>query len=60
MPDFHEVRFKCEEVRMRQGKIIRPTFPVDDPIRPRPPAVAVDKEGKVGIMQEKFAIEPLY
>ena len=35
----------------------RPPFPIDEPIRSRSPAVAVDEEGEVRVVQEKLAVE---
>lgn len=32
-------------------------FPIDAPVRPSSPAVPVNEEGEVGIMEEELAIE---
>ena len=44
---------------MREGKGLRPTFPVYHPIRSRPPAVPVYKKREVSVVEKKFTIEPL-
>lgn len=58
MPYLDKARLEREQVRMRQCKVVGPPFPVDDPVRPRPPPVAIDEEGEVGIMQQELAIQP--
>lgn len=43
---------------MREGKGLRPTFPIYYPVRSRPPTISIDKEGEVGVVEKKFAVEP--
>lgn len=42
---------------MREGKGVRPTFPVYHPIRSSPPTISIDKEREVSVVEKKFAIE---
>ncbi len=53
-----EVWLKRKEVRMREGKGLRPTFPIYNPVRSRPPAISIHKEGEVSVVEKEFAIEP--
>ena len=43
---------------MRKGKGLRPTFPIYNPVRSRPPTISIHKEGEVSVVEKKFAIEP--
>lgn len=43
---------------MREGKSLRPTFPIYDPVRSRPPTVPIHKEREVSVVEQKFTIEP--
>lgn len=38
---------------------MRPTFPINHPVRSRSPTISVYKEREVSVMEKKFAIEPL-
>lgn len=42
---------------MREGKGLRPTFPIYHPVRSRPPTISIHKEREVSVMEKKFAIE---
>ena len=44
---------------MREGKGLGPTFPIYHPVRSRPPTISIYKEREVGVVEKKFAIEPL-
>ena len=44
---------------MRERKGLRTTFPIYHPVRSRSPTVSIHKEREVGVVKEKFAIEPL-
>ncbi len=44
---------------MREGKGLRPAFPVDDPVRSRPPTISIYKEREISVVEKKFAIKPL-
>lgn len=59
MPNFDEARLKSQYVRIRQGKRLRLAFPGNLPVLPGSPAVSIDEEGEVGIVEEKLAVEPL-
>lgn len=43
---------------MREGKGLRPTFPIYHPVRSRAPTVSIYKEGEIGVVEKKFAVEP--
>ena len=43
---------------MREGKGLRPTFPVYHPVGSRPPTISIHKEREVSVVEKKFAIEP--
>lgn len=43
---------------MREREGLWPSFPIDQPIWSGSPSIPVDKERKVRIMEEKFAVEP--
>lgn len=43
---------------MREGKSLRPTFPIYHPVRSLPPTISVDEEREIGVVEKKFAIEP--
>lgn len=43
---------------MREGKGLRPTFPIYNPVRSRPPTISIHKEREVGVVEKKFTIEP--
>lgn len=58
VPYLDEARLEREDVRVRQRKRHRVALPRNLPIRTRPPAVAIDEERKLGIVQEELAIEP--
>ena len=42
---------------MRKSKILRPPFPIDQPVRSSSPAVPIHEERKICIVEEKFAVE---
>ena len=57
LPYLNEVWFKRKEVRMREGKGLRPAFPIYHPIRSRPPTISIYKEREVSVVQKELAIE---
>lgn len=59
VPDFHKVRLKGKNVRVRECKCVGVALPQDLPIRTRAPAVAVDEERKVAVVEEELAVHPL-
>jgi len=59
MPDLNEARLKSQYVRVGQGKRLGLAFPGNLPVLPGSPAVPIDKEGEVGIVEKEFAVEPL-
>lgn len=58
MAYLNEIWLKRKKVRMREGKRLRPTFPIDHPIRSRPPTISIYKEREVSVVEKKLAIEP--
>jgi hypothetical protein len=59
MPELDKVRLKRQNIRIRERKRVRVTLPGDLPVRTRPPAVAVDEEGEVAVVQEELAVHAL-
>lgn len=59
MPNLNEARFESQYVRVRQCKRLRLPFPGNLPVLPGSPAVSVDEEGEVGVVEEELAVEPL-
>lgn len=57
--DLDEAGLEREDVWVIQCKRLWCAFPGDFPIRPSPPAVSVDKETKVGVIEQELAIQPL-
>lgn len=55
--NLNKTRLKRQEVRVAQGKSLRPTFPANEPIRPRPPPMPINKKRVLRIMQKKLAIK---
>src|SRR5262249_52972304 len=47
-----KVWLKRQNQRVAEGKVGRSASPVDPPLRPGPPAVAVDKEGKLRVIEQ--------
>ena len=43
---------------MGEGKGLRPTFPVYDPVRSRSPTIPIHKEREVSVVEQKFTVEP--
>lgn len=43
---------------MREGKGLRPTFPIYDPIRSRPPTIPIHKEREVSVVEQEFTVKP--
>lgn len=58
MANLYKVRFECKEIRVRQGEGQRFAFPIDQPIWPGSPAISVDEEREIGVVEEEFAVEP--
>ena|ERR1700760_1125529 len=55
VPNFNEVWFKGQNVRIEDGKGIWGAFPSDDPIRPSPPTIATNEERIVCVAEQEFA-----
>lgn len=56
--NLNKTRLKRQEIRVAQRKRLRPTFPANEPIRPRPPSMPINKKRVLRIMQKKLAIQP--
>lgn len=59
VPDFYKVRLERQYVWVRQRERVRIAFPGDLPVRTRTPAVAVDEERKVAVVEEELAVHTL-
>ena len=59
MPNLNETGFKSQYVRVGQRKCLRLALPSDLPVLPGSPTVSIDKKGEVGVVEEKFTVEPL-
>lgn len=55
--NLNKTRLKRQEIRVAQGKSLWPTLPANEPIRPRPPPMPVNKKRVLRIMQKKLAIQ---
>lgn len=56
--NLNKTRLKRQEIWVAQRKRLRPTFPANEPIRPRPPTMPINKKRVLRIMQKKLAIQP--
>lgn len=54
-----ETRLERKDVGVRQRKRRGRAFPVDLPLRPGPPAVPVDEERELRVVEEELAVQPL-
>jgi hypothetical protein len=59
MTDLKEALFKSKNVRVRESKVSRISFPGDLPIRSCPPTIPVHKEGEIRVVEEELAVESL-
>ena len=59
VPDFDKVGLESKDVRVGEGKRGGIALPGDLPVRTSAPAIAIDKEGKVAVVQQEFAVHPL-
>ena len=59
VPNLDKTRLKGQNVRIGQRKSLRLALPDNLPVRPRAPAVAVHKEGELGVVEEELTVEPL-
>ncbi len=57
MSYLNKVGLESKEIWMRQSKGLRSAFPIDQPVWPRSPTVAVHEEGEVRVVKEELAIE---
>lgn len=57
--DLYEAWLEGQYVRVRECKSLWLSLPRDLPIRPRPPSIAIAKEGEIAVVQQKFAVQPL-
>lgn len=59
VPDFDEAGLEGQDVGVAKGEGMWGAFPLDLPVGPCAPAVTVDEEAKVGVVEEKLAVETL-
>lgn len=57
MPDLYKVRLKRKYVRVGQGECVGIPLPADLPVGARSPAVAVDEEGEIAVVEEEFSVQ---
>lgn len=56
-PYLDEVGLECQKIWMGQSEALRASFPVDEPVLSGSPAVPVDKEREIRVVEKEFAIE---
>ena len=56
MSNLDEARLERENVRITQCKRCRGSLPLDLPILSSAPAIAIDEEAKVGIIEEEIGV----
>ena len=56
----NEIRLKRQNVGVVQRESLWRSFPLNFPVLSRSPAVTVDEEGEVGIVEEELAVQTLY
>ena len=59
MANLDEARLERQNIRVRQGERLRLSLPGDPPIGPCAPAVAVDEEGEIGVIEQELAVQTL-
>lgn len=55
----YEARLEREDVGVAEGEGLGSTFPLYLPVRSCAPAIAIDEEAEVGVVEEEFAVETL-
>ena len=59
MANLDETRLEGQDVGITESKSLRVSFPLNLPVGTRSPAVPVDEEAEVGVVEQKLAIETL-
>src|SRR5690242_5390129 len=59
MPDLDEAWLESKNIRIIQGEALRRALPLYFPILSCAPAVPVDEERKIRIIEQELAIQPL-
>lgn len=59
IPNLDKVGLKRQDPGIRQGKALRQALPLDAPVGARAPAVAVDKERELAVVEQELAVEAL-
>ena len=57
--DLDEIRLECQDVRIVEGERLWCSLPLNSPVLSRTPAISVDEEGELRIVEQEFAIETL-
>ncbi len=57
--ELDEARLEGEDVGIGQRERLRLPFPVDHPVGSRPPAIAIDKQRELAVVEQKLAVESL-
>ena len=59
MPDLNEVWLKCQDIRIAERKSRRVAFPSDLPVLTCSPAVPIDEEREVRVIEQELAVQTL-
>lgn len=60
MTNLNETRLKCQDIRVVQRKRLRCPFPGDLPIRSSAPAISIDEEAEVRVVEQELPVETFY
>lgn len=60
VPDLDKARLKRQDIWIIQRKVLRCALPLDLPVRPCTPAVAINKEAEVRVVEQEFPIQTFY
>ncbi len=56
----NEIRLESQNVGVIQRECLWCSFPLDSPVLASSPAISVDKEGEIGVIEEELAVQTLY
>ena len=57
MSELDKIGLKCQNPRITERKGLWGTFPIEAPVGPRSPSVAIDKEGELAVIEQELAVE---
>jgi hypothetical protein len=58
--DLDEIWLERKDIRVIQRECLRCAFPLDSPVLPCSPAVAIDEEGEFRVIEQELAVQTLY